>query len=296
VVGAIVLIAAFWIAHYNWKAGRGDLRGATRLGIYCAGMSLAAWFLRAHHVSTQNEQVLIGQALASAAYVFVQFWILYLALEPWVRRYWPQTLITWSRVLAGKLHDPLVGRDMLFALLFGMIYLLYILGFEYLRLRGGSPGFSDFGVNQLGGLLAFGGLVTANLLGEIGTSLVFFMTLFLLRAVVRKQWLAGAIWIAGWTAFSVISANYGGFPGVLYFIGYRALLYTVLVVIMLRFGFFAFLITIFVIDCTLASFFTTDFSAWYGQSSAAMVILLSAMALWGFRLAVSENLSPARSV
>ncbi len=31
-IGAIVLIAALWIAHYNWKAGRGDLRGATARG------------------------------------------------------------------------------------------------------------------------------------------------------------------------------------------------------------------------------------------------------------------------
>ena len=30
-----------------------------------------------------------------------------------MRRRWPQTLISWTRVLAGRLRDPLVGRDVL---------------------------------------------------------------------------------------------------------------------------------------------------------------------------------------
>ena len=41
----------------------------------------------------------------------------YAALEPWFRRLWPEALITWSRVLAGRWRNPVVARDVLFAVL-----------------------------------------------------------------------------------------------------------------------------------------------------------------------------------
>ena len=41
--------------------------------------------------------------------------VVYLALEPYVRRTWPVILITWSRLVSGQLRDPLVGRDLLVA-------------------------------------------------------------------------------------------------------------------------------------------------------------------------------------
>ena len=37
---------------------------------------------------------------------------------------WPQTLIAWTRLLAGRLRDPLVGRDILVGGLFGISFQL----------------------------------------------------------------------------------------------------------------------------------------------------------------------------
>jgi hypothetical protein len=39
------------------------------------------------------------------------YWILYVALEPGVRRMWPDIFIGGTRLLAGRIRDPLVGRD-----------------------------------------------------------------------------------------------------------------------------------------------------------------------------------------
>jgi hypothetical protein len=36
-----------------------------------------------------------------------------MAFEPYVRRFWPQLLIGWTRLLSGRVRDPLVGRDIL---------------------------------------------------------------------------------------------------------------------------------------------------------------------------------------
>jgi hypothetical protein len=46
-------------------------------------------------------------------------WLLYVALEPYVRRRWPERIIAWSRLLAGGYRDPLVGRDLLIGVVCG---------------------------------------------------------------------------------------------------------------------------------------------------------------------------------
>src|SRR5437867_11410467 len=66
--------------------------------------------------------------------------MLYLALEPWIRGRWPQAIITWSRLISGQLQDPLVGRDILFGVMFGVGWLLiFVLMFALLARRGAAP-------------------------------------------------------------------------------------------------------------------------------------------------------------
>ena len=58
---------------------------------------------------------------------------------------------------------------------------------------------------------------------------------------------------------------------------------------MLRFGFFALIVANFTLDTMAGSFFTTDFSAWYGESSLAIVILIGAIAVIGFKLSLGSR-------
>jgi serine/threonine-protein kinase len=296
-VGALLIIAALWLAHYNWKAGRGDVRGAARIGVYCAVMNLIAWALGAHHVTDDAETGLIGLALAKAAFVFVEYFLLYLALEPWVRRYWPQTMITWSRVLAGRFRDPLVGRDLLLGVLFGMAYVTFTTLFEYVALRGGEPVFAEGSLRVLNGFRGFARIIGGNLFSGIGAGLLFFLTLFLLKAVLKREWLAGAVWVMGWTAVQVTQVNRGAAIAYIADSIFWGVLFAMFVVILLRFGFFALLATLFVFNSLVGAFFTSDFSTWYGESSLAVVILISAIALLGFKWALAGRplLSPALS-
>jgi hypothetical protein len=39
--------------------------------------------------------------------------LLYVALEPFVRRVSPERLVSWTRLLAGDVRDPMVARDVL---------------------------------------------------------------------------------------------------------------------------------------------------------------------------------------
>ena len=81
--------------------------------------------LRMHHTATQNELVgfwmTVSGALVNAAIV----WIFYMALEPWVRRKWPRTMISWTRYSSRGISDPLVGRDLLYAAVPIWLALLY---------------------------------------------------------------------------------------------------------------------------------------------------------------------------
>jgi hypothetical protein len=294
-IGAIVFIAALWIAHYNWKARRADLRGAARVGIFCGAMSLIAWIFHAHHAASDAEQTLIGNALANAAYVCLEYWLIYLALEPWVRRYWPQTMITWSRVVARKWTDPIVGRDLLFGTFFGIVYVLIVVLYEYANLRIGVP-FLGFGVENLNGLREFAGYIAKQIFSEVGGSLTLLLTLFLVRAVLKKPWIVATVWVVGWVAVRFLRVNLFESPERSVMLGvFWMLLFSVLVFIMLRFGFFTLVVALFVLDTLSACFLTTDFSAWYGQSSWAIVIMIVAMALRGFRLSLGSRplFSPA---
>ena len=49
-------------------------------------------------------------------------WLTYIAVEPPIRRLWPQMLFSLARLLAGRVRDPLVGRDVLIGVLGGIVF------------------------------------------------------------------------------------------------------------------------------------------------------------------------------
>ncbi len=274
----LILVVGIWLARYNSKAGRGDLHGATRLGIFMASVSLVKWLLSAHQVAgPPDEYDLLSMALARAAYAGIRFWILYLALEPWVRRYWPQSLVTWTRLLAGRWRDPLVGRDVLFGTLLGLVYLLLFQGYFFANLfHGGGPE-SLLDATSLKGARYWASSLIGHLDGSVGGALFFFLLLFVLRAILRKQWLAGLVFVLMFVGMRW--AGHGPWYTPLFLLA----IWTTLVVVMLRFGLFATMCLVYLIDTPLQTLFTTDFTAWYGQSSWVFVAIVIAAAVWGFR-------------
>jgi serine/threonine-protein kinase len=120
----VLPLIAVGLALWNWRAGRTDLAGAARL----AGVLFALWFVRwavtAAHVTDDREELLLATGLGSSLYVSVLVAAFYLALEPVVRKRWPWRLVGWSRLLAGRVRDPLVGRDVLVGLAAGTVLTL----------------------------------------------------------------------------------------------------------------------------------------------------------------------------
>ena len=82
-----------------------------------AAITVALWALWVCQVHVSGLVGLLGTfliAVCTTVFYGVFFWAIYLALEPFVRRHWPQTLVSWTTLLSGRVRDPVVGRDVLF--------------------------------------------------------------------------------------------------------------------------------------------------------------------------------------
>ena len=115
-------IAAFLVWN-NYRRGRIDRAGAVRLAVFVFLIEAAAFLLTGYHSLELAAEVGELRRMAS----FALFWagayaFLYVALEPHVRRRWPELMISWSRLLTGRWRDPMVGRDVLIGITAGIAH------------------------------------------------------------------------------------------------------------------------------------------------------------------------------
>jgi serine/threonine-protein kinase len=281
VLGAVIL------ARSNFRQGRGDRRGAFRLAIFFFAVRMLGWLFGASHVPTDAEAfsfffLAVSQALLLSGFL----WLFYLALEPYVRRRWPNTIISWSRGLGGSLRDPLVGRDVLVGVLFGvamsLFYTLESLSSVYLAAAPPSAALPAL----LGAryLISYGFL--HNPLTSILVALMLFFLFFLLCALTRRQWLAATIFILIGVAQDALgSASLMGLVKTALFSG---LYFALIVVALRRFGLVALAASLFVVGLLRGPgvLITTDLSAWYAGSSLAVLLAVLALAVVAFRTAL----------
>ena len=121
VAAAVCGIGGWLVARRNMRRGRGDRQGAFRVALFIFTGEFVGWALAAHFVSNAWDDYWTfvagcGEALYMAGFM----WVLYMAIEPYMRRRWPETLISWTRVLNGKPYDRRVGRDVMLGALGGV--------------------------------------------------------------------------------------------------------------------------------------------------------------------------------
>ena len=141
IVGNLLLVGTILLARMNLRAGRGDRRGAARLFVFTAAVWFAAWIIGARHYwSFDIDNDRFFEFLPRALFDAGILWMLYIALEPYVRRFSPGILISWTRVLSGQIVDARVGRDILIGVVVGVA--MSLLGFVAMvmpGLMGDSP-------------------------------------------------------------------------------------------------------------------------------------------------------------
>jgi hypothetical protein len=114
------MVISILLAHRNLRRGRGDRSGAFRLALVVFAASLGGEILYTdHYRAARQETPAILNMITFSTFAAMVIWIWYLALEPYLRRRWPGTLIGWSRLVQGRWLDPLVGRSILLGVLAG---------------------------------------------------------------------------------------------------------------------------------------------------------------------------------
>ena len=274
---AATVIGAALLGFRNIRLGLSDRNGALRFAIYTFVISMLRGMLVAHHVpSLSAEFSILKEHLAWSLLWTITIWIVYLALEPFVRGRWPHRIISWKRFISTDVRDPLVGRDILLGVLLGvtneLIALLWLLTPRLLRLPT-PPVWVD--ATTLSGLRAQLGRVTSIMLEAPLAALATLFVLLLLSIILRKDWLAA---LAGWLLGIGITLFPGENP--LLDIFFTTLCTGIFILGLMRFGL---LTAVFAYVTQLLEFMpmTTNLSAWFASATILVVVFLLGLAFYG---------------
>jgi serine/threonine-protein kinase len=291
VIAIGIITGAGLLARKNLRAGRGDRQGAARLAACMASVLLALWLCQVHLVASLGLLAMLLLAVCTTVFNGVLLWTLYIALEPFVRRHWPQVLVSSTNALSGRLRDPVVGRDVLLGAALGVSWVLIIRATD---LVSGNPAISDFpgAIALLSGVRSTAGVVLQVVPYAIRNVLLFFFLLFVLRVLLRNQW-AAALAFAG--IFSVLGAlgneNRAWVDAMVSF-----LYFGTGAVVVLRWGLLSYAVAHFVSSILMSIPATLDTSVWYFGNMLLLVGLVVGLTLWGFYTSLGGRLGIGDSV
>jgi predicted Ser/Thr protein kinase len=275
-----MFVAAALIARHNLRRGRGDRRGAFQLAAFVSLAAVGVWLLDAKHFadpSIEMSRFFIGQPLWAAGLL----WVLYLAVEPYVRRFWPATLVSWSRLMARDWHDPLVGRDILFGVALGAIVSVLTLGANYGGYRLGhpmSPSVPD--LQELLGTTAVLARVLNQVFNAVLNSIFALFGLVLLKMFLKRENVASVVAIVLSMGLAMNGIFDGGAP---LLNGLAALLIVSIVVLTVqRLGLVATVVLFLVYFMLSSAAVTLDPSRWFFGDSVLLLLVPAALACYGF--------------
>jgi len=282
---ALALLAAF-VARKNVRLGRGDRKGAFRLASACFLLGWAGKICLCHHIGDLGRQFnLIIIPTAVAFFTAAVIWIYYMALEPYVRRTWPQYLISWTRLLGGNYRDAMVGRDLLAGCLIGSLVALVVHVVNALpawfNLAGQTPINGDGPV--LGTTMKFVGILLQTPIAPVFTALTMLFLFFITRIATRNYWIA--VFLSG----AVIAASNLGQENVIAETTGAVLLAILVLLGLLRYGLLT-LIVAYTSQNLLQGFpVAIDVSRWYFARGLVPVMIVLALALYGFRISLGSR-------
>jgi serine/threonine-protein kinase len=231
-------------------------------------------------VSSPAEFVLFILALSVGLFFAALTWLLYLSIEPYVRRHWPTTIISWTRMLSGQFRDPVLGRDILLGSLFGVTSAVLEHLQPLVEAALGKPPVRPFGVDAgyaLEGLRGSLATVFHQATQSLSSALVIFFLFFVVRLIVRRNWLAAMV------VSLLFCINSLGAPNPIVDAFFTAPFFLVYLFILHRYGLVA-LAALYFTD-QLADFMpiTLPLNAWYAEGGLIGIAAILLVALYGFQ-------------
>ncbi len=280
IIGIILLVGGLtWsclLARRNYLRGRGDRQGALRLAIAIFLLEISIFLCRSHFATVGDTISLTVITISTALFISGVIWLLYMAIEPWVRRTWPNTIVSWTRLLAGSFRDPVLGRDILLGSALGVVWiLLFTVRYIVTMHLGASPGLGSTDA-LMGGRVALGGWLL-QWPQSIESALFFFLLLLGLKYLLRNQWLAALVFVALFAGPRGLASSHMSVD-----LPALGLVYAIAVLIVIRFGLVPLVVAIFTVDMLGNVPISADFSSWYMTTSILALLSVVAITGWGF--------------
>jgi hypothetical protein len=288
-------VASALMARFHLRANRADRRSAARLAVGFMVLFMGGWLVGSHHVADLNgEAVALFRALGAAAFAGGVLWMLYLSLEPYGRRFWPDGLLGWARLLAGHFRDPRVGREVLIGCALGggllMLDMLHQLAPRLIGAPAPQPGLGG----GMGSLLGGGGLLLEWFqqgYNSVESSLLIVLVFVGLRLLVRRSWIAAAIGIVVVAAISSSSLSHGGLVWLDALFAVAAI--GLITLAIFRFGLLVTIVALLADNLPSDVPFTGRFFHWSATPGNLTILVVVALACFGIYAARGGQVFPA---
>lgn len=270
------------LARRNLRLGRGDPAGATRLSAVVIAVIAINTLLAQHWVAhpgiLNNVTANTGLALLLAVVV----WVSYVALEPLLRRQAPHLLISWTRLLSGRMTDGMVGRDVLIGaaagILVGIVHMTAIVLPWWFPVPSYVPYPGIAALNDTGHFIG-------SIISQIWVATLFPLTLGfcygILRIRLRRPWIAAILLYAFVWPMSFNS------EGLLLQLTVGAIGSALFVFVFLRFGLLALAAEIFVENLLFFYPPVLRSDAWYFAKPLIVLLLVVAIVIYAFRCSLA---------
>jgi hypothetical protein len=276
-----LMLAAVLVARRNFRLDRVDGRGAARLAIVMTSLTFISWILAEHHVPSIWELYLVTLGTGWTLFAGGLVVAFYLALEPYVRRIWPTMIISWSRLMAGAVRDPLVGRDVLIGCAVGAVaHLVFFAGFFANGAVTGIASMFDVSPAPLLGLARVGSALAMTPVWVVFLAFLYLLLLLGLRKLLRREWPAIG-------AAAVVLGIVGALPAPVLAIALpcEIVMNVAIFVLLARVGLVA-TIAAFLMSNVLDVYpVTWPLNAWYSNIGLVGIAVTSALAIAAFRIA-----------
>lgn len=279
----LLMTTAMLLARRHLRSGRADRRGAAGLAAFMGVAGLVRWLVGGTHTSDMYVEIeLLIRSAGSTALIVLLMWAVYLALEPYVRRFWPDSLLGWSRLTAGHVRDPRVGTDLLIGAVCGVgLSFIDLVRGRIFQILGYAPPAPTHGVRS--DVLAGPAWLFSLLIGwsarALIVALVAVLLFVVLRLLLRRVWVSVVV---GALLLSLTAMNNAGTAGSALIWFFPLAAGSFLALILVRFGLLAFAVSVFVWSVMTAVPLTLEMTQWWAVPSNWALACVTALALFGF--------------